>query len=132
MLSLLFRIMCDPWWTRRWIFQEEYCASDKMHLLMPCDPILVNEAVLRIVGDVPGELHVKAVDFRDRVTSFCLASHDEKVFTSEWEKLRCQYVLTITKKYNVLQIYGWIVGDDSKGRAMSTQTLADISGRSAK
>jgi hypothetical protein len=40
--------------------------------------------------------------------------------------------LTRAKKYNMLQRYGWMVGDDSERRTMSTRILADVLRRSAE
>ncbi|KIW87768.1 uncharacterized protein Z519_11742 [Cladophialophora bantiana CBS 173.52] len=131
-LDVLFRVMCDPWWGRRWISQEEYCAMDRMRLLIPHKLGLRKARGGRIFGNIDGELSINAACFRQQVTLFCIACHRQEIWTSTREKWRCRLVLRRAKKYNMLQKYGWIVGDYSDGRAMSTRILADISRRSAK
>ncbi|EXJ73940.1 uncharacterized protein A1O5_02234 [Cladophialophora psammophila CBS 110553] len=132
MLDVLFRIMCDPWWDRRWIFQEEYCAMDRMRLLIPHTLGLRKAYGRQIFGNINGELSINAARFRQQVTLFCIACYRQRIWTSTREKWRCGLVLRRAKKYNMLQKYGWIVGDYSDGRAMSTRILADISRRSAE
>lgn len=131
-LDVLFRIMCDPWWTRRWIFQEEYCAMGRMQLLIPYLPGLSKVNGAQVFGTVDGELSIKAALFRQQVTLFCMVSHHNGIWRSKRDKWQCKLVLERAKKYNMLQKYGWVVGDDSEHRAMSTRILADISRRSAK
>lgn len=130
-LDVLFRIMCDPWWNRRWIFQEEYCAMNRMQLLIPHLPGLSKVNGGHMLGTIDGEISIDAARFRQQVTLFCIACHRRGIWSSRREKWQCELVLRRAKKYNMLQKYGWIVGDDSEHRAMSTRILADISRRSA-
>lgn len=71
MIYLIEYILSDLWWTRAWTYHEEYCASIKMHLLIPHYPDVVKSQKYPF-GDVPGEVKVHAVSFREQVTRFCL------------------------------------------------------------
>jgi hypothetical protein len=124
--------MADHWWKRRWIFQEEYCSSGKMQLLIPHMTEIEKDGMQETLGAVPGEVLIKAANFRKQVTLFCLACFRSAIFRTRGDRRRCADILRKAKAYRLLPKYGWIVRDDSLGRAMSTRILGDISRRTAK
>lgn len=127
-LQTLFRIMCDPWWTRRWIFQEEYCTSTAMQLLIPME---LSIKKLDIADSKVDDLVIDARLFRLQATRFCIACESIQTFRSRRSRWQCRFVLRRAKSYNMLRRYGWMINDTGRNLAMSTRILADICRRSA-
>ncbi|KAI1357829.1 hypothetical protein F5Y08DRAFT_138338 [Xylaria arbuscula] len=73
-LGLLIAITGDRWWTRAWIFQENYVARKNMTLLIRHPPDLeIRKRESNIFGDVPGELCINSTEFCHQATRLCLA-----------------------------------------------------------
>lgn len=127
-LQTLFRVTCDPWWTRRWIFQEEYCTSLGMHLLIPLRPGVKKSDMH---DDNLDDFVIDARTFRQQVTRFCIACQDIGVFRSARSQWQCRFVLQRAKSYSMLRKYGWRIHDPGRDFVMSTRILADLCRRSA-
>ncbi|KAH7042184.1 heterokaryon incompatibility protein-domain-containing protein [Macrophomina phaseolina] len=69
---VLRKILEDERWERAWIFQEDRCASGRMHYLIPCNPSLPKDGRYQY-GSIPGELRVPSADFRQAATRFLLS-----------------------------------------------------------
>ncbi|KIW16347.1 hypothetical protein PV08_06398 [Exophiala spinifera] len=67
-LRLLRRLLSDRWWTRCWIFQEEYCAAQNMRLLIPCNQNLKRRST--ILGTMRDEIEIQAIELRAQLTRF--------------------------------------------------------------
>ncbi|KAI4209992.1 MAG: hypothetical protein LQ351_007099 [Letrouitia transgressa] len=66
--EVLDLILRDERWDRTWIFQEDHCASGKMHLLIRHAPAL--HKAPSILGDLPGEVDIPCAWFRTACTMF--------------------------------------------------------------
>jgi Heterokaryon incompatibility protein (HET) len=128
-VALLHYIVSDQWWDRAWIFQEEYCSSIDMYLLIPHHPDLIKEHAKSLLGSMQNELQVNATRFRQRSTLFCLAIL--RMIDHQWRIgwHLCKDILIKVKKYNVLYEHGHAIGDDNMGRPMSIRIFADIQRR---
>lgn len=116
MLAHLFK---DRWWTRAWIFQEEYLSSTKMHLLIRRQPWM---KVIRQFGFLQGEICLDACEFRKQATMFLLAFKRE---THDRCGKRCAKMLKRFGRYEVQYRFQ----TDTKRRAMSARIFADIQRR---
>jgi hypothetical protein len=117
--DVLVHLHTDRWWTRAWIFQEEYLSSTHMQILIRCEPGLVAR---RRLGSVQGEICLNAVEFRTQATFFLLAF--------KWEAHRnfakkCATMLKTFGRYNIQHRFQ----HDSKRKAMSTRIFADMQRR---
>ncbi|KAK0303173.1 hypothetical protein LTR82_017647 [Friedmanniomyces endolithicus] len=119
MFRVLGRLYADRWWTRAWIFQEEYLSSTNMHLLIRCKPGV--EAKYKF-GILRGELCVNAADFREQATLFLLAFKQE---TDHKLSKKCAKMLKRFGKYNVQYHFQ----HDARRKAMSPRVFADIQRR---
>lgn len=74
LINLLFRLASDVWWSRRWIFQEEYCATGegRMHLLIPFQSPCTTLDMQDVFGSLSGELIVNNACLREQATMFCI------------------------------------------------------------
>lgn len=74
-IELLDRITSDRWWTRAWIYQENYHGGKRMFLLMPhaTDLERPKAKYAALFGDLKGELVIKSVDFYEASTVLCSA-----------------------------------------------------------
>ena len=89
LLNLLVYLMADHWWKRRWIFQEEYCSSGKMQLLIPHMTRIEKDGMQETLSAVPGEVLIKAANFRKQVTLFCLSCFRSAIFSTRADRRRC-------------------------------------------
>lgn len=73
-IQLLDEITSDIWWTRAWIYQENYHGGDCMNLLMPherkFESLKLKHADL--FGTLEGELVIESIGF-EVLTDLCLA-----------------------------------------------------------
>ena len=67
-LKWFLRLLADPWWTRCWIYQEEYCAGKNMWLLVPCKQDLHRRS--SVLGTMRDEIEVQATELRAQMTRF--------------------------------------------------------------
>lgn len=139
-MGLLERFADDRWWSRAWIFQEEYLAGTRMNVLIRHSPVLEEykrqECTNEIadeeeedveddedVGDeddhIEEEICFSAVDFRQETTLFLLAL--QRVSCME-EQQRIADLLKVFGKYNVL--YHPTASANTK--AMSCRIIAEI------
>ncbi|ERF74440.1 hypothetical protein EPUS_06618 [Endocarpon pusillum Z07020] len=100
-LEVLDLIVKDMWWERAWIFQEEYLSGVRMRLLIRSSQSTRLKSSSMGFGNIPGELEVGAVEFREEATRFCLAFR-QRAGVSEGEKNKCTEILKKAGKYNIL------------------------------
>ena len=126
-VNLLDDITSDKWWTRAWIFQEDYRSSGKMTLLIPLDP-----SITKARGkwcSIPGELQVNSAKFHKQSTLFCLAFLRKT--GEEWQggRKKCRDILNRAKRYSVLYEHGDLAGHGFALNAMSPSVFKDIGSR---
>ena len=128
-VDLLVYMTSDKWWTRAWIFQEDYRSAVKMTLLIPRSPLLSGIQAEGELCSIPGELQVKSVAFHEQSTLFCLACLDKK--GEKWQNAhsKCENILRKAGKYNLLYQHGYLAGQESARRAMSPYIFTDIGNR---
>lgn len=104
MIALLEYILSDRWWTRAWTYHEEFCASIKMDLTMPCHEN-VNRNQIFDFKDTPGEICLPAVIFREQLTRFCLAYTRKQ--GERWQKGKqvCERLLTVAGQHKTINEY---------------------------
>ncbi|KAE8162429.1 heterokaryon incompatibility protein-domain-containing protein [Aspergillus tamarii] len=117
-LNLLNYITSDPWWGRGWTFQEDYCASTKMCLLISHSSFVkqLKEKNHDILGRLEGELCIKSTDFRSQATRFCMDYRKHREF-----KDMCVRILDRASKYNVQ-----LLEFDIEGRPTIRQSMSPI------
>lgn len=116
LLELLENITSDPWWTRAWTFQEDYCASTNMVLLIPHTSSLkkLKERNREVIGNLEGELCVESVRFRKQATGFCMDYRGDSHFEA-----RCRKILDRAGKYNIQ-----LLEPDDKGIPTIRQSMS--------
>lgn len=131
-LSLLDYITTDKWWTRAWIFQEDYRSSVKMNLLIPHLLRLNWTQAGRERCSIPSELQVNSADFHEQATAFCLAFRQKA--EQEWQGAygKCEDILNRARKYNLLYQHGDFAGQELVRKAMSPSSFTDIGNRQIK
>jgi hypothetical protein len=72
---LLNEITSDIWWTRAWIYQENYHGGKLMRLLMPHNIALESSKAEYgdLFGDLKGELVILSFQFSEALTEICSA-----------------------------------------------------------
>ena len=118
LIQILHDLTNDPWWTRAWVFQEEYLSGLQMDLLIPIAPAVHRNSHPSFI---PGELRVGACDLRKHATVFLLAYKN-----TSWVRYQasCDRILGIIGKYNIL-----LPGPSNGLVCMSARILADIGKR---
>ena len=117
-IRLLRDLTRDPWWSRAWVFQEEYLSGLRMDILIPIAPGLRD---LSKNSTIPNEFCVGASIFRERAKIFLLA-----YLNTSYKEVRalCQDILGVVFKYNI------VLPRHKDGlRSMSAQISADIGQR---
>ncbi|KAK6824433.1 hypothetical protein RU639_005104 [Aspergillus parasiticus] len=117
-LNLLDYITSDPWWERGWTFQEDYCASTKMCLLIPHSSSLkeLKETNHQMFGGLEGELCIRSTDFRSQATKLCMEYRKSPEF-----KHTCEIILDRASKYNVQ-----LLELDNEGKRTIRQSMSPI------
>ncbi|KAF7502403.1 hypothetical protein GJ744_005855 [Endocarpon pusillum] len=123
-LNILDLIIKDTWWERAWIFQEEYLSGIRMCLLIRSSQSHRLQSSSMGFGNIPGELELRAVDFRKQATRFCLVFR-HRAGVSESEKSLCTEILKRAGKYNIMLLRN--TGRNLK--AMSPTIFRDIGRR---
>ena len=128
-VDLLDYITSDKWWTRAWIFQEDYRSTMKMTLLIPRSPVLSRIQRDDELCSIPNEIQVESVIFHEESTLFCLAFLQKA--GEEWQggHNKCKDILGKAGKYNLLYHHGHLVGHGSARKAMSPFIFTDIGNR---
>lgn len=115
-LAHLYR---DRWWTRAWIYQEEYLSSTAMQILIRRRQGLVAQ---RKFGFLHGEICLNAVQFRKQATLFLLALKRE---AHHGLAKKCARMLKRFGRYEVQYRFQ----HDARRKAMSPRIFADIQRR---
>jgi hypothetical protein len=117
--NVLVHLYEDRWWTRAWIFQEEYLSSTAMQIM-----IRRKQGILarRKFGFLQGEICLNAVDFRKQATLFLLAFKRESQYG---RAKKCSKMLKRFGRYEVQYHFQ----HDAKRKAMSPRIFADIQRR---
>lgn len=128
-VELLDYITSDKWWTRAWIFQEDYRSSTKMNLLIPHSLCLSRNQAKKEMCSIPGELQVDSATFHEQSTVYCLAFLREA--TGRWQdgRAKCKEVLKRAGKYSVLYQHGHSAELGTARKAMSPLIFRDIGSR---
>jgi hypothetical protein len=100
-LKILYLIVKDIWWERAWIFQEEYLSGIRMRLLIRSSVLKYPSSSLVDFGDIPGELELSVVRFREQATRFCLAVCQHAQI-SRIQRSHCRTILQRAGKYTIL------------------------------
>jgi hypothetical protein len=114
--NVLVHLHKDRWWTRAWIFQEEYLSSTSMQILIRHKQDIVPSEKF---GPVEGEVCLNAVEFRTQATLFLLALKREA--DDELAK-KCTIILKRFGRYDLLHLFQ----HDAKKKAMSPRIFADM------
>jgi hypothetical protein len=134
-LDLLELLRKDRWWSRAWIFQEEYLGGQRMVLLVRHTQRLedVKQRIFAVEAEqgfaqthrpvtfFKGEICIPATRFREKATRFLLALSKRDKSLQE----RCDALLSCFGKYNVL----YRETAFANGKAMSSSVFADIDAR---
>lgn len=74
-IELLGMITSDIWWTRAWIYQENYHGGERMNLLIPHSSVLepFKAKYKTMFGNLEGELIIRSIKFSEEVTKLCSA-----------------------------------------------------------
>jgi hypothetical protein len=99
-LNIIDLIVKDNWWTRAWIFQEEYLSSLRMKLLIRSSQYHTQTQFPKF-GVIPGELQVQAANFRTEATVFCLAFLRQSGISEDYRS-RIAEILKRAGKYSIL------------------------------
>jgi hypothetical protein len=117
--NVLVHLYKDRWWTRAWIFQEEYLSSTAMQIMIRCKQGILAR---RKFGFLQGEICLNAVDFRKQATLFLLAFKRE---SQRGRAKKCSKMLKRFARYEVQYHFQ----HDAKRKAMSPRIFADIQRR---
>jgi hypothetical protein len=134
-MDLLELLRKDRWWSRAWIFQEEYLGGQRMYLLVrhtqPLEDVKQRLFAVeagqgfaqtdRPVTFFDGEICIPATRFREKTTRFLLALREQ----DESLQARCDSLLDCFSKYNVL----YRDTAFANGKAMTSSVFADIEAR---
>ncbi|KAK7537333.1 uncharacterized protein J3D65DRAFT_377243 [Phyllosticta citribraziliensis] len=108
-LLLLTRLTSDPWFSRAWIFQENYCAGAKMRLLIPHARNISKAHAVDLFGSIPHELNIRSIAFFNAATKFCLAYlADARYAHSTAGAAACEAIIHRAGRYNLLHRYGFV------------------------
>jgi hypothetical protein len=118
--QLLRRLCRDRWWSRAWIFQEEYLASTRMHLLIRHRAGLRSKKKFRSPGE---EICIEAASFRTQATLYLLACKQQP--NSNRNKKKIASMLKTFGKYKLL----YHTQHDMRTRSMSSRIVVDIQRR---
>jgi hypothetical protein len=122
-LDLLVQITDDKWWSRAWIFQEDYLAWPKMWLLIRHAEGLDKKDAEKELGQLPGELVVNSGGFKKYLTLFCLALKDDR---RSFVRSTCAKLLQKAGQYKVLNKYR---SEDDIPRTITIDVLKDLNER---
>lgn len=97
-----------------------------MHLLIPHPSSLKKEHASKELGDIPGELQVNLVKFRNESTRFCLAYLQKIERIWQLGHNFCKEILTKAGSYKIQQRSAFTTGNHETYNAMSSAIFADI------
>lgn len=124
-LDVLSRITDDVWWTRAWIYQEEYLAGKKMWLLIRHASGLDKSLACNNLGSLQYEVVVSSKKLKTYATLFCLAccyalGRDSKLTE------QCKRILDKAGRYNILYKHQYA---KEAQRSMSVRIFKDLNER---
>ena len=120
-----FRLLSDPWWSRCWIFQEEYCAARNMWILIPCNLNLHRRSSL--FGTIRDEIQILAMDLRTQFTLFGLAcQHDPRLNSREKHSIQRRLLCKVERYQTSYQL------GRNQGHTLSSKIMADLQRRHVK
>lgn len=125
---LLDKIFSDPWWERMWTFQEDYCSSYRMELLIPHSPSL--EKMKREfggLGRLKNDLCVKSSILREKATGVAKTYRHHQ----DYESL-CRKILERAGKYNIQLSKIDRSGNTTIDKPMSPVIFSNVIRREAK
>lgn len=119
-VQLLDEIISDIWWTRAWIYQENYHGGQWMDLLMPHERKLESMKVWHrdFFGTLRGELTIKSIWFSEALTDLCSAFIRSN--RPEGQKGVAHRILSRAGRYSALL---------ERGSSMSPTIIADVGKR---
>lgn len=97
-VRVLRSVIGDRWWSRAWIYQEEYLSGTRMSLLIP---VAAGVRVPEGYGKVRGEFCVQATKFREQATKFLLACSPSNHQSASKHQRLCFKLLKRVEKYNI-------------------------------
>jgi hypothetical protein len=128
-LDVLTTITNDAWWTRAWIFQEDYLAGNKMWLIIRHDCRLQKPLVHNKLGSLRGEVVVRSDELKTYATLFCLACCDAmRKDPGIIEK--STGILQKVAKYNILYKYQYAKAINAE-ESMTIRILDDLGRRAS-
>ncbi|KAF9889727.1 hypothetical protein FE257_007033 [Aspergillus nanangensis] len=125
--KLLDKIISDPWWERVWTFQEDYCSSYHMKLLIPHSPSL--ETMKRRLGGfgrLKNDLCVKCSVLREKATKVA-----QMYLHSLYYRILCKRILERAGKYNVQLSKRDVSGNLTIDKPMSPVIISNVTRRKA-
>ncbi|KAF1828973.1 hypothetical protein BDW02DRAFT_651685 [Decorospora gaudefroyi] len=129
-LDVLTRIMNDIWWTRAWIFQEDYLAGGMMWLIIRHACGLQKPPGHSGLGSLHGEVIVGSDELKRYATLFCLACYESDTMRQDLDIIeQCMEILRKAGKYNILYEYQYAKNDQ---RSMTIRILKDLDRRGSK
>jgi hypothetical protein len=129
-LDLLTRITDDSWWTRAWIFQEDYLARTKMWLIIRHSNRIRKPLEKNNLGSLRNEIVVRSDKFKLYATLFCLAWCD-RMRNNPIVNQRCRQILDRAGKYNILHRYLYNKADNMQ-RPMTVSVLTNLGNRNIR
>lgn len=125
-IELLRKITSDRWWTRAWIYQENYRGAERMNLLMPHSPKLKELKAQHedLFGDLEGELIINSIQFSEALTDLCSAF--KRSTTRRDRRDRRDEIKKVDK---ILSKAGRYSAFLAKGSSMSPTLIADVGER---
>ncbi|MCJ1314407.1 hypothetical protein MMC25_008089 [Agyrium rufum] len=127
-LDVLDRITDDQWWTRAWIFQEDYLVGTKMWLLIRHSPELDKSGTEKEFGRLSEELVVRSQAFRKYATLFCLACL-QRMGQNHYGSKMCDKILQKAGRYDIIRRYGYRGIERNLARTMTVDILKELDGR---
>lgn len=119
-VQLLDEIISDIWWTRAWIYQENYHGGQWMDLLMPHDRKLkaLKADHEDLFGTLRGQLTIKSIWFSEALTDLCSAFIRSN--RPGYQKGVAHRILSRAGRYSALL---------ERGSSMSPTIIADVGKR---
>ncbi|KAF2023777.1 hypothetical protein EK21DRAFT_118436 [Setomelanomma holmii] len=124
-LDVLTRITNDVWWTRAWIFHEDYLAGRKMWLVIRHASKLRKPPTHNKAGSLQGEVVIKSDELKTYATLFCLACCNTLRPDLDINK-QCKRILSKAGKYNILNKCQYTREDQ---RSMTIRIMKDLDDR---
>lgn len=86
MLKIVHNLICDPWWTRAWPFQERYVTDSRLRLLWRHAPHLEERKLALFPSEsqlVPGEISVRPSEFITQAVMLCDVMRQQHMTTKK-------------------------------------------------